>query len=92
MHELSLAGAVLSLRLLMPAVPAMERCPLSSGCEYSARAPGGSVVLWHTMAVPRRAPGAPGPERERELLVLPARCAGTAPAPSRGSTAGLGVG
>lgn len=52
MHELSLAGAVLSLRLLVPAVPAVEPCPLSSGCERSARALGGSVVLWHTMAVP----------------------------------------
>lgn len=52
MHELSLAGAVLSLRLLVPAVPAVELCPLSSGCEHSARALGGSVVLWHTMAVP----------------------------------------
>lgn len=97
MHELSLAGAVLSLRLLVPAVPAMERCPLSSGSEHSARAVGGSVVLWHAMAVPCRARGAPGPglECERELLVLPARRAaraGTVPAPSRGSTAEAGRG
>lgn len=81
-------------------MPAMERCPLSSGSEHSARAVGGSVVLWHTMAVPCRARGAPGPglECERELLVLPARHAaivpraGTVPAPSQGSSAEAGCG
>lgn len=60
MHELSLAGAVLGLRLPVPAVPAVEPCPLSSGCERRARALGGSLVPWHTVALPCRARGAAG--------------------------------
>lgn len=60
MHELSLAGAVLGLRLPVPAVPAVEPCPLSSGCEHRARALGGSLVPWHTVALPCRARGAAG--------------------------------
>lgn len=76
MHELSLAGAVLSLRLLLPAVPGVERCPLSSGCEHGARALGGWLEPWHTVAEPCRAPGL---EWEGELLVLRARCAALCP-------------
>lgn len=81
MHELSLAGALQSLRMLVTAMPAMERCPPLLG--GASTVPGQrerrrcSGTRWQCRAEPVVLPGL---GRDRELLVVPR-------APQRCSTA-----